>query len=499
MTIYNMPRGTVEKRSGFVGDVLKLVSGTTFAQAVSVLAAPVLTRFYAPEAFGILALFISITGILGVIACMRYELAIMLPERDEEAANLLGVSLGTTFLLAIILFPLILWLHGPLVKWLNSPALGAYLWLVPLTVLIHGVFLALNYWNSRMRRFWQLSSTCVASSLTTTSLSLGLGFAGHVAAGSMICANITGQAVAMSVLGGSVWRDDRKVFLRAISWQSMKEGIKRYKKFPLFDSVSALLNTISAQLAPLLLAVFFSSTVVGFYSLGFRLLSIPLTLIGGSIAQVFLQRAAMAKNDGSLPLLVSSTFIRLVALGLFPMLLIMTTGANIFSVVFGSRWTEAGVYAQILSPWFLFVFVGSPISALFTILEKQESFLLFNTVLLAARIISLVMGGLSNSILFALSLYAGTGSIMWICLCVYLLKKANVQIRVLITGGLKPALFALITLSPVVVIKLFGVNDLYVLAAGCLAGILYYIAFYCQDKELQNVVGGYIGKLFRMG
>ena len=61
------------RKASFAGDVLKLVSGTTFAQLLAILAAPVLTRLYAPDAFGILALFSSITGILGVIACLRYE------------------------------------------------------------------------------------------------------------------------------------------------------------------------------------------------------------------------------------------------------------------------------------------------------------------------------------------------------------------------------------------------------------------------------------------
>ena len=75
------------RKTSFAGDVLKLVSGTTIAQLVGILITPVLTRLYAPEAFGTLALFTSITSILGVIACMRYELAIMLPESDEEVAK----------------------------------------------------------------------------------------------------------------------------------------------------------------------------------------------------------------------------------------------------------------------------------------------------------------------------------------------------------------------------------------------------------------------------
>ena len=66
--------------SSFATDTLKLVTGTTLAQIISVLASPLVTRLYGPEAYGLLALFNLITSIIGVIACMRYELAIMLPK-----------------------------------------------------------------------------------------------------------------------------------------------------------------------------------------------------------------------------------------------------------------------------------------------------------------------------------------------------------------------------------------------------------------------------------
>jgi O-antigen/teichoic acid export membrane protein len=96
----------VMRRSSFAGDVLKLVSGTVFAQVLSILASPFLTRLFAPEAYGVLALFTSVTSILGVIVCLRYELSIM-PERDKDAANLLGVSLIFALLISMLTVPTI--------------------------------------------------------------------------------------------------------------------------------------------------------------------------------------------------------------------------------------------------------------------------------------------------------------------------------------------------------------------------------------------------------
>jgi len=88
--------------NSFSGNILKLMSGTVLAQALGILAMPVVTRLFAPEAFGVLAIFASMTGIVGVIVCLRYELAIMLPDSNEEAANILGVSLLSVIIMTTL-------------------------------------------------------------------------------------------------------------------------------------------------------------------------------------------------------------------------------------------------------------------------------------------------------------------------------------------------------------------------------------------------------------
>ena len=109
--------------SSFAGNVLKLVTGSVFAQGLGVLVAPIVARLFAPEAFGVAALFVSITGIISVVACLRYELSLMLPETDEEAVNLLGASLFFVLIITGI-SALIVFLAGDsIVKVLNSPDL----------------------------------------------------------------------------------------------------------------------------------------------------------------------------------------------------------------------------------------------------------------------------------------------------------------------------------------------------------------------------------------
>jgi lipopolysaccharide exporter len=167
-----MPCLDPTRSSSFATDVLKLVTGTTLAQVITVLAAPVISRLYGPEAFGFLTLFTSITSIIGVIACMRYELAIMLPKTDEEAANRLGLSLLCVTVITGLTVPALYFGGDALLSLLKAPGLAPYFILVPVFVFISGVFLALNYWNSRTRHFGRLAVARVTNSLAITGTQL---------------------------------------------------------------------------------------------------------------------------------------------------------------------------------------------------------------------------------------------------------------------------------------------------------------------------------------
>jgi lipopolysaccharide exporter len=473
-----------DRRTSFGADVLKLVSGTTAAQALSILAAPLMTRLYAPAAYGTLALFTSITSVLGVIACMRYEFSIMLPASDEEATNLLALSLAFAALVSALTIPVIWWGREPLLEWLNAPQLWAYLWLVPPAVFVAGVFLALNYWNSRTKHFARLSVARVTSAVATTSAMLGAACAGHSTAGAMIAASVGGQAVTTTVLGAQIWRDHGKLFLRTVRWREMLAGLKRHRKFPVFSTGSALLNTASWQLPALLLFRFFSSTIVGYYALGFRILHMPMTMMGAAIAQVFFQRAAEAHVEGTLSCLVESTLRRLVMIGLFPMLTLTIVGRDLFAVVFGSRWVEAGVYTQMLGIWALVWFVASPLSTLFIVLEKQELYVMWDAVNFATRLVSLGIGGAVHNPRVAILLFASSGVVTYGCMNLMIAHHAGVpigRIARILRGNLAVFLPAGVVL---VALSVLGVQPWVRLGTACGLGGLWVLYLLTRQRSV---------------
>jgi len=474
--------------SGFAANVLKLVTGSVFAQGLGVLVAPVIARLFAPEAFGVAALFASIAGIVGVVACLRYELAIMLPKTDEEAANLLCLSLFFVFIITGISALIIFFAGNSIVKLLNSPELKKYLWLIPAAVFISGISLPLNYWNSRTKHFGRLSIARVISSVVAQSTKLGAGFAGFVSGGVLIGTGILGQIVSTFILGGQIWRDDRRLFKAGIRWKKMIAGLKRHKKFPIYNTLSALLNTASQQLPTIMLAFYFSPKIVGFYALGKTVLSMPMNMVGGAVAQVFFQKASEAHyRTGNLSKVVEEVFKRLVSLGIFPILLLTLIGEDLFVVVFGQRWAEAGVYMQILAIWIFFVFISSPISTLFSVFEKQQMGLLINIIRIVLRAASLIVGGMLGSVEIGLFLFAGTGIIAsaWLCLC--LLSYSGVPIAQAINYLAKHVIYSLPLIAPTFLAKwVFKPSSFVIIIIACCSILLYYVIILKQDSILQE-------------
>lgn len=419
----------------------------------------------------------------------------MLPEKGEDAANLLALSL----LLAVFISgitALIFWLIGDtLLSLLKAPGLEPYLWMVPISVLLSGIFLALNYWNSRTKRFGRLSIARVTASISATGTQLGAGFSGYATGGSLIGAGLLGSAVSTLMLGGQIWRNDHRVLRESIRLDGMIQGLRRYRKFPIIDTWSGLLNSISSQMPIFLLSAFFSSTVVGYYALGYMVLQLPMTFIGSAVAQVFFPRAAEANLNGTLSAVVENTFTRLMMIGLYPILIIFLIGGDIFTFFFGGAWTEAGVYAQILAVWILLVFVTSPLSTLFAVFEQQETFLLINIFLFITRALTLILGGYTGNERFALALYTLAGLIIWIFICIWILNRSKVPLKSIVRRTsidlcyCLPAVFLIImakyalylTPSSLVLISLVG-------------AIIYYIYNVKRDEMLSRYLLNLIEK-----
>ena len=318
------------------------------------------------------AVYASITSIFGVLACLRYEQAIVLPDSQEEAASIFSLSVFAAIGVSLFTIPLI-WITGPyLLDGDKYSILGRLIWLVPVSVFVYGLTLALEYWSTRNKRFTQLSIARLFSSVTSNSGMLGSGTLGYTSGSSMIFSNLAGQSVSCSLLAKSTWKIHGMLIWKNLSFQKVRDSAYRYKKFPLYNGWAGLLNIVSWQLPIFVLTGYFSPEIAGFYAFGFRIIQMPMSLIGGAVTQVFHQSASEANNNGRLPQLVETLVQKMIKISVFPTIILLLTGKDLYIFSFGENWAEAGVYTQILSIWGLVWFISGPLNTLFGVLELQE-------------------------------------------------------------------------------------------------------------------------------
>jgi O-antigen/teichoic acid export membrane protein len=244
---------------------------------------------------------------------------------------------------------------------------------------------------------------------------------------SLILARIFGQLSASATLAFLIFKKDGKLILENIRWRLMLQGIKIYKKFPLYNIWAAFLSNLTLYIPGLMLSSYFSPREAGFFAMGNNVLRLPISLVGTSIGQVFAQRSAKSFNEGRLRQTVLDTYKRLVVFGLFPMLLVGLIGKELFIVVFGDKWADAGVYSQILSIWTFFYFLVSPISNLTNVLGKNEASLLINLIRAVTSVLALLIGGMTGNIFLGLWLLAISGSVTYAFFVVWINKLSGIQ------------------------------------------------------------------------
>ena len=361
-------------QGGFLKAVSVLVGGTAIGQLISILALPILTRLYEPKAFSILAVYVSTMSLLTVIACMRFEIAIPLPKVDRTAAalcvlaiiNVLFFSLLTT--LFVIFFPNIF-------NTLTDNKISQFLWLIPIGVFAIGLYNALQYWSTRNKKFTLISKTRITQSVSGTGVKLGVGFLFGSWTIGLILGQLLAQAAGFLSLGGSLIKNDWKIF-KTLRLIHLKAAFKRYDKFPKYSTLEALTNAGGHHLPIILIAYYAVGPEAGYLMVGMQLMSIPIGLLGSSIAQVYLAEGAKKFHQNELKKFTYNTIYNLAKIAFVPLLLAAIVSPFLVPYVLGEEWYRTGILISWMFPWFFMQLISSPVSMSLHITGNQKIALL---------------------------------------------------------------------------------------------------------------------------
>ena len=408
---------------------LTMLSGNTLSQLIPFIIAPILSRIFSPEEFAVLANFMAIVGVIGIISTGRLELAVPIPQDHKKAQEIVFTGLIITLLLGVlsVLIPIFAYQISALYK---DDQLAGYLWMVPFSVVSFGLLGLTNNWNLRQEKFHLLSIGKIAQSVVNNGLAALLGYIGWGING-LIIAWLLSQYVNIFILLVGV---NRKVSYKDFGIVTLKSTLKEYKDFPLINSLHAFTDIFITQfLLYWVISSYFGFLELGLFAMMNKYVKAPIILVSTSVSQLFYVEAGKAINQGASLFPIVKKTVRTSVLFAIPFtIVLLVLGPWIFKIYLGAKWEEAGVYAQSIAPMLFLYFILSPISGLPILLNKQKGAFAFSVLGYSFTIFALFIGiWLQLDFSKTLIIYGAAFALFYLMMLVWyytLIKKRNAGI-----------------------------------------------------------------------
>lgn len=423
-----------------------LASGTALAQAIMVLASPLLTRLYTPEDLGVVAVFFAIPFTIRSTATLQYEGAILVNSDDALAMALVVLSFSILVIFCILIGLLISLVGEDIARLANVPQLVSYTWMIPFLVFFLGATQIAQVWTIRRKGFRRISAAELSQAASSVTIQIAFGLANWTPLG-MVVGRVVGIIASNLAFMGPLLRDAR-VLCREISLARIGAAARMEWRFPAFAGPSEVFRGLSAHSPSILLAWLIGPQALGLYVLADRMLSLPIAFIAEHVRKIFLSSAVEARRDGALPAVTEKLTEALLRVSL-PLLAVFAISVpDLFALIFGKTWRESGHYAAILSPMLCAMFVAAPFSQVPMIFRRQSGELLFQAILLASRVAAIVVGGLLLDARGTIILFSVAGTACWIGFMLWVLSLAGSRPRRVLGVALRETTYALPFVGP---------------------------------------------------
>lgn len=370
--------------------ILTLIQGTVIAQLLPIIIAPILTRIYTPEQFGILAIYMAVISVLTPIVNARYELAISLPKQERNALALYVLTIKINLVVTGIATLIVLIFKNNIIQ-IFSLEDGVWILLLPIGLFLTGVINSFTYINNRMERFNYLAKSKVYQASSMVFMQLGLGILKFGSFG-LVIGYIVGQCLAILNLNRKL-SINQKISEEKIDKELILKVSKEYNEFPKYAMITHSMESFSAQTPSFFLTKFFGAATAGYYSLTNRTVNMPLSLVGKAVGDVFLSNASKVYREyGECKRIYVKTAKVLAMIPIIPFIILFIWGEELFGIVFGDEWKIAGTYMKILIPAIYLQFIANPLSHMFIIAKKIKLDLVIQIIIFILSISAFLVG-----------------------------------------------------------------------------------------------------------
>lgn len=353
------------RKSEYIGDSLKLISGTLVAQIVPFVFYPILGRLFTPSEFTVLANFTAVTTIISVIVSGQYRQSILIARTEQMATNVLSLAFCLT-VAGTIVFTGLLFLGKDVYAGLESmQGVTDLLYLIPVTVISLNVFELYNEWCVRHKYFTNLSFNKMVNAAALSVVKTGLGFF-HIPTG-LVLGDVAGRVVSALFCAGGMLK--RRFHVRGVvSVTGMWDAAKCYKECPRNLLPATLMNALGGQMPVLILSSFFLADQVGQFTMAYSIMALPSIVVSRAVHDVFRQKAnEIYVRQGSCREVYMSTMKVTALLSVVGYSLLALIAPWLFTFFLGSSWGLAGEYARVLCPMVAINFVSEVGTGMFVI------------------------------------------------------------------------------------------------------------------------------------
>lgn len=384
----------------FARNIAVLTIGAGLAQVISFISIPLLSRMFTPEDYGLLAIYSAIVITCATVFSLRYEYKILSPKNDVEAQSLvflvafLAVLFGTVTTLISSILP------ASILYSTKLDLLGRWLTIGVVSGVITAIAAGMTNWFNRCSQYKIITGFRLTTAICVAVAGLTFGFF-EIKSG-LLFAQLFGAVFGLIYLlyfGVPVIKNRPRLGdLKII-------GLK-YRNAPKYLLPTAVMNVVTMQLPFFLIAFLFSAQMTGHYRMAYQLLAVPGSLIGMAVSQVFFQRMSDIWPDAARArTLLINSWIFLFLIGSVPLLIVLFFGPDLFALVLGEEWREAGIIATYIAPMVFFSFIHSPTSTSFIVMGEEKLYLLFGLAIIIYRPLALYIGYLLGSLYSALLLF----------------------------------------------------------------------------------------------
>lgn len=380
----------VFQKGSFAQNFMMLFSSNVISQIVGILLLPIISRLYSPEVYGVFSIYIVISTLIAKFSTLRYDIALLLPEKDREFKEFVHLCIFLVVLVTMISLPVFGFLGSIIFGALNRPELSSYWYLVSFAIFIHGMTFIVAAWNIREKEYKKTSIIGVVRNILGRVLNIGYALLFSATFLGLLWGDLITSIVVLILNYFFIIQPKIQPYLKRSTWKDMWRVALKYRDYPRVVLPAWAIEIISQQFPIYFFAILGSKSFLGLYMFGQRLLEIPINIINNAIGPIFFQKVVEVKQQkGDAWKITRKLILSITAVSTIPLGFLIVWGDYIFKYVFGAEWEQAGIITSYLGLAYMLQMIYAIISKVFNAYNKEGYILYLNAFNFLIRIASL--------------------------------------------------------------------------------------------------------------